>query len=80
MERAFIEACCVLGDDKSVMAKQLYKEYREWCIDTGHKYKSMTRVAADWLRIGFSKRRAGKGVVYDGVGLLSAEPEPPLPV
>lgn len=71
VERAFIEACCVEGDGLQVGGKQLYTAYQEWCKETGHRYKSMTRVASDWMRIGYQKKRTGKGVVYVGVGLLS---------
>ena len=78
VERAFIFECCLVGDGYRVPAKQLYEAYRTWCGETGHRHKSMTRVASDWIRIGFHKRRGGMGIEYLGVGLMTDEPAPLL--
>jgi P4 family phage/plasmid primase-like protien len=76
VEQAFVTECCVtgadeLGNEYRVNARALYKAYKEWCFETGHRPKTMTRVAGDWLRLGFSKKRYGSGFDYLGVGLLS---------
>jgi P4 family phage/plasmid primase-like protien len=76
VERAFIDDMCIEGADYKVSGKQLYEAYKQWCSETGHRYKSMTRVASDWVRIGFRKKRAGSGVWYHGVGLLTQELPP----
>lgn len=69
VEAVFIEECCILGNEYIVGARNLYDAYRSWCIETGHRPKTSTRVAADWLRLGFEKTRKNSGVVYIGVGL-----------
>ncbi len=73
VERAFIDAKCLQGDTYKVKSSDLYSAYKDWCVETGHKYKSMTRIAADWVRIGLEKKRTGAGVWYYGVGLLADE-------
>lgn len=35
--KAFIDECCVTGDDKSVKKSTLYTAYKEWSIDNGYK-------------------------------------------
>lgn len=69
VEQVFIDYRCVVGETYTVMAEQLYNTYKQWCFDTGHRHKTMTRVATDWLRLGFQKKRGAKGVFYEGVGL-----------
>lgn len=73
VERAFIDAMCIEGENCQVGGKGLYDAYQSWCKETGHRYKSMTRVASDWMRIGYQKKRTGKGMLYTGVGLLSEQ-------
>jgi putative DNA primase/helicase len=69
----FIEEHCSVGPDRKVQASQLYKEYAWWCEENGHRPQSSTRVAADWERLGFEKRKSKGLAYYHGVGLKLAD-------
>jgi P4 family phage/plasmid primase-like protien len=71
VEQAFIDSQCIVDPDARVSASDLYNAYRSWCSDTGHKAKSMTRVASDWVRLGLEKSRTENSIDYLGVGLLT---------
>lgn len=65
----FIEDRCLRGADLKVQAGELYTEYKEWCLENGHRPQSSTRVADDWARLGFEKTTANGRRFYRGVGL-----------
>jgi P4 family phage/plasmid primase-like protien len=65
----FIEDRCLLGADLKVQAGQLYNEYKDWCIENGHRPQSSTRVSDDWARLGFEKTASNGRRFYRGVGL-----------
>src|SRR5215210_2689684 len=65
----FVEDRCIRGADLKVQASQLYDEYKDWCIDNGHRPQSSTRVADDWARLGFEKSASNGRRFYRGVGL-----------
>jgi P4 family phage/plasmid primase-like protien len=65
----FIEDRCIRGADLKVQASELYNEYKDWCLDNGHRPQSSTRVADDWSRLGFEKAAANGRRFYRGVGL-----------
>lgn len=71
----FVAECCVTGTDETgdpykVKSSQLYKNYRDWCFDTGHKPQSSTSIAQDWRRLKFEQHRGGAGVFWWYVGLF----------
>ena len=70
----FISDCCVLGADKSISAKELYKIYTNWCSESGEKAESKTLFGK---RLGASKNnlqtvRIGDKNIYTwrGIGTL----------
>ena len=65
----FIEDRCLRGADLKVQAGQLYNEYKDWCIENGHRPQSSTRVSDDWARLGFEKTASNGRRFYRGVGL-----------
>jgi P4 family phage/plasmid primase-like protien len=65
----FIGDRCIRGADLKVQASQLYGEYKEWCLENGHRPQSSTRVADDWARLGFEKTAANGRRFYRGVSL-----------
>lgn len=78
--RQFIGDCCLTGVDANrnlyrAKASALYNAYKLWCIETGHKPQSSTKIAADWKRLGFEQDRQKDGVYWIGVGLMAKEPE-----
>jgi P4 family phage/plasmid primase-like protien len=65
----FIEDRCIQGADLKVQASQLYTEYKEWCLENGHRPMSSTRLADDWARLGFEKTASNGRRFYRGVKL-----------
>jgi putative DNA primase/helicase len=68
----FIEDRCIQGTDLKVQASQLYTEYKEWCLENGHRPMSSTRLADDWARLGFEKTASNGRRFYRGVTLRLA--------
>jgi len=66
----FIEDRCVRDADAEASAATLYREYKYWCEENGHRPQSSTRVAADWQRLGFERKRTMSGTVYQGLRLV----------
>lgn len=69
----FISAECVIHNLCEVGAGELYKAYKEWCID--NSMKPMSGVAfGKRIKEAFKAPRMTKGVVYLGIGLKDAYP------
>jgi P4 family phage/plasmid primase-like protien len=66
----FIEDRCVRDTDSEATAARLYREYKYWCEENGHRPQSSTRVAADWQRLGFERKRTMSGTVYQGLRVV----------
>jgi putative DNA primase/helicase len=66
----FIADRCEQGAAFEVGAGALYKQYRYWCEDNGHKPASSTRMAEEWRRLGFESRHTKTGNVWAGLRLL----------
>lgn len=65
----FIAQECLVGPDFKTQSSFLYNAYKIWCLHNGHKPQSITSVAEDWRRLGFSKYEANGRVWWRGVGL-----------
>lgn len=65
----FVEDRCVKGLTFEVQASKLYREYKWWCEENGHRPQSSTRLADDWQRLGFERKRTMSGTVYQGLRL-----------
>lgn len=63
----FVADKCEKETDAKEKASELYKEYKFWCEENGHRPQSSTRLADDWQRLGFEKRRAKDAQYYHGV-------------
>jgi putative DNA primase/helicase len=63
----FVEDRCIKEPDAEVQAAKLYREYRYWCEENGHRPQSSTRLADDWRRLGFERKRTMTGTVYQGL-------------
>lgn len=57
------------GPNYSISGSGLYKAYRDWCDENGHKAQSSTSVAMDWRRLGYKRKRTSHGVLWEGVRL-----------
>jgi putative DNA primase/helicase len=63
----FVAERCIEDCNASEKASELYKEYKFWCEDNGHRPKSSTSVAEDWQRLGFERYRSSGTSRYRGV-------------
>jgi putative DNA primase/helicase len=71
---AFLDECCILGDEKTVSAADLYRAYGEWCKDTGEALEKQRKFGGRLTeRGGFERYRGGKsgGHRWRGVDLLT---------
>jgi putative DNA primase/helicase len=68
----FVEDRCIRGAECKVQASQLYAEYKEWCLENGHRPMSSTRLADDWARLGFEKTASNGRRFYRGLTLRLA--------
>jgi len=68
----FIEERCVCDQKCEVKAGQLYKTYKGWCDDNGHRAISGTRFGRE-IKRHFDSYKDSRGVSYLGIGLLKPE-------
>jgi P4 family phage/plasmid primase-like protien len=71
---AFLADCCVVDTTGrsgfKAASGDLYKAYKQWCLDNGHKPKSSTALADDWRRLGLERSMSGGYPYWHGVELL----------
>jgi putative DNA primase/helicase len=72
----FLEQCCLVKTGLTARAEPLYKRYARWCDESNLGKLSSTKFGK---RIGklFSKKKDLKGAFYEGVGILSPDPDGP---
>jgi putative DNA primase/helicase len=63
----FVAEKCVAEADAREKGGELYKEYRFWCEENGHRPQSSTRLADDWQRLGFERARIKGSTYYRGI-------------
>ena len=59
----FLEEACVREEKARMTGAQLYRDYKFWCEENGHRPQSSTRVADEWQRLGLERHRI-KGVTH----------------
>ena len=67
----FVSERCMTGPDYHAQAGLLYSNYKQWCLDNGHRPQSSTSLADEWERQGFERYNANGRRFYKGVGLRS---------
>jgi putative DNA primase/helicase len=65
----FVADKCATDPNTKEKASSLYAEYKLWCEENGHRPQSSTRLADDWQRLGFERKRTNSGTYYMGVRL-----------
>ena len=50
-------------------AQDLYDRYVEWCADNGHRPQSSTKLAREWVKLGFQKAKINGLNFWTGVQL-----------
>jgi putative DNA primase/helicase len=57
----FVEEKCIRDPEGREQPSELYKEYKFWCEEHGHKPVGFANISKEWERLGFeSKRSHGK--------------------
>jgi putative DNA primase/helicase len=71
---AFLDECCVMGEDRTVSAADLYRAYGEWCKDAGETQEKQRKFGSKLTETRrFERYRGGKtgGHMWRGVTLLT---------
>lgn len=68
----FLEEICILGPTKKVAPSALYKRYKEWCNDNGHKFLPGHLFKSRLEGRGFKQPRNNKGRYWVGIDISSA--------
>lgn len=68
IEAAFVDDWCERHESARISGQLLYDAYNQWCKKNGAYPKSSVKVARDWQRMGFEKKRSN-GTWYIGVRL-----------
>lgn len=68
IEAAFIADWCERDDTAVISGQVLYDAYNAWCKRNGAMPKSSIKVARDWERLGFQRKRSN-GTWYAGIKL-----------
>jgi len=66
----FLDDCCILSDEASVRAGELYKAYLAWCETNGEKAITRTGFGRSISERGYDKVKDRQGWYYLGIGLL----------
>jgi len=72
---AFIQDCCVLGDEREVSSKALYEEYTGWCTQMGESPVSQKALATALQERGCTSGRKSGGRLWCGIALKEYETE-----
>jgi len=72
---AFIQDCCVLGDNHQVSTSELYAEYQGWCEQMGESPVTPKGLAAALQERGCTSGRNSRGRLWCGIALKEDEPE-----
>lgn len=57
----FVESRCYVGVDAQCPASSLYKEYRDWCDETGRQSLPQRSFGMGLTKLGFQRRRRAQG-------------------
>jgi putative DNA primase/helicase len=68
----FLKECCTIGQHFTCRASSMYAAYFEWTKATGEYAMNGRRFGMAMTERGF-ERFTSNGVIYRGIGLLSAE-------
>lgn len=58
--------------DAKLQADALYQDYKQWCLDNGHKPMSSTRLGREWIRMGLDRVTIEGRRYYKGITLKAS--------
>ena len=66
----FIDECCYVAENVSVMSKDIYAAYSKWCDDNGENVKKQKMFGNTLKSKGFmNENKSGRGMRWNGIGL-----------
>jgi putative DNA primase/helicase len=65
----FVEERCVMMSSLACRGKELYKNYTQWCVESGEPPLTLTSFGLRMAEKGFRKKHDEKGVKYEGLGI-----------
>lgn len=74
----FLSSCCIITEIAETKAGDMYKAYRRWCEENGHKPWNQTRFGTD-MKGRFDSDESRRHVYYLGVRLDAQELDVDLP-
>ncbi len=70
MVRRFADDRCVVGPGTRIIARRLYDEFLDWCLEAEREPLSQRAFGMRLTRMGFRRRRRGRGRHWwEGLGL-----------
>jgi putative DNA primase/helicase len=72
----FVDERCFVGPNYEAQSSLIYREYKDWCLQTGHKPKSTPRFKREMERLHLFHKSKPKFNVFQGVALKSSVPFP----
>lgn len=69
----FLNECCIFRPEASVKASALYEAYKNWCEENQFGRGMNATLFGNEMSRRFEKKRGNTGMVYQGIGLLSAQ-------
>lgn len=80
---AFIDECCIIGEQYKSLAKDIYDTYVKWCEENGEYTISQRAFGLKLTDRGFKREKVFSGYnrgkfQYNGIGILDAVPDSDL--
>lgn len=68
-EAIFTRQCLDFGNGYKISTRELYNEYKSWCIEYGYKPKNQTQLAKEWRRLGLEDWEHNGNTWWNGAKL-----------
>ncbi len=75
----FLNDCCIVGENCTAAAGDLWSEWERWSRDNGEKTGTQRAFGGELTRRRFERYRGATGKRWRGIGLLSNQTPPPQP-
>ena len=71
---SFVESRCYVGEEAQCQASSLYREYRDWCGETGRQSLPQRSFGMGLTKLGFQRRRRAQGYHWwKGIALATSQ-------
>ena len=66
----FIRERCVAGEQLEAKASEIYREYKDWCDESGERSLNQTRFGSTLSERGYGTKRSRTGILRTNIALL----------